>query len=177
MKNTNSVVEVSGLLSVAPISVTEAASAVISYFDAQAEAMTAAHLDGWVRCKFISEVMGKVLKDVAFKSAALDNYDEGYDVAISGVKVAPMEAAVKYDYIGTGDPVIAELYAKMAALKLVIKEREEFLRTVPASGIQVGFTESFVDEETGELKEYNKLYDVHPPVRQSERTLKVTLKK
>ena len=80
-------------------------------------------------------------------------------------------------YLGTGDPVIAELYAKMEALKLEIKEREEFLRTVPASGIQVGFTESFVDEETGELKEYNKLYDVHPPVRQSERILKVTLKK
>lgn len=139
--------------------------------------MTATHLDGWVRCKFISEVMGKVLKDVAFKSAALGNYDEGYDVAFRGIKVTSTETAIKYDYLGTGDPVIAELYAKMEALKLEIKEREEFLRKVPASGIQVGFTESFVDEDTGELREYNKLYDVHPPVRQSERTLRVTLKK
>lgn len=172
----NKVVGVSGMLSVTPVSVTEAANSVLSYFDTQAEATVGAYLNGWVRCKFISEVMSKVLKDVDFKRRALDSYDSGC-TSSDGIKVAAIEAGIRYDYLGTGDPVIVELHAKMEALKLEIKEREEFLRSIPASGIQGCFTEQFIDEQTGELMEYNKLYDVYPPTRQSERTLKVSLKK
>ena len=75
------------------------------------------------------------------------------------------EAGVKYDYSVCGDPEYADMLATRAALDADIKERERYLKSLPARGI----TE--VDEQTGEV------FKIMPPVKSSKTIIKTTFKK
>jgi hypothetical protein len=63
-----------------------------------------------------------------------------------------MESGVKYDY--SSDPIASELMEKL-------KERQEFLKSIPVDGI----TE--VDEETGEVRK------IYRPAKKSTTTFKI----
>jgi len=74
------------------------------------------------------------------------------------------ETGVKYDYSLCGDPVITELLAKQKRIDEQVKERQAFLKTLPAKGMTV------VIEETGEA------VDFFPPAKSSTTSLTVSLK-
>jgi hypothetical protein len=70
----------------------------------------------------------------------------------------------KYDFAHCGDSVIDGLYKEMAELKAKIKEREEFLKSLPPSGLDI------VDSATGEVSTILK------PIKTSTTSIAVTLK-
>lgn len=71
------------------------------------------------------------------------------------------ETGVKYDYTSSGDSKLDEMYATMETLKANIKERENFLKSIPSGGI--------VDPETGEV--------LHRPSKTSKTSVKITFNK
>ena len=74
------------------------------------------------------------------------------------------EVGTKYDFAHCNDSVINDLYTEMADLKAKIKEREEFLKSLPPSGLDI------VDSATGELVTLLK------PIKTSTTSIAVTLK-
>lgn len=73
------------------------------------------------------------------------------------------EVGVKYDFSKCEDRNLEELYAKMEELKATVKQREDFLKTVPQSGMIV------TDQETGDT------YTVYPPAKSSTTSVAVSL--
>lgn len=71
------------------------------------------------------------------------------------------EAGVKYDYSICGDSELKELEAMKAEIEERIKERQNFLKHIPISGV--------ADSVTGEV--------VYPPARFSKTIIKTTFKK
>lgn len=82
-----------------------------------------------------------------------------------GVKFSLAETGNSYDFSNCNDIELAtlEIEAKDAADK--VKERKEFLKTVPVSGLIV------TDKETGET------YEIFPPSKSSKSSFKVALPK
>lgn len=74
------------------------------------------------------------------------------------------EAGATYDYSQCNDPEIKALQALEKSVKADLKIREDFLKTVPAKGLEV------LDKETGEL------ITIYPPAKKSTTTLQTTLK-
>lgn len=72
-----------------------------------------------------------------------------------------IEAGVKYDYSGCNDSALAELEDMKAKIDAQIKERQQMLKCIPASGM--------VSPDTGEV--------VYPPAKSSKTTIKTTFKK
>lgn len=75
------------------------------------------------------------------------------------------EVGTRYDYSTTGDARIAELYALKKALEADIKEREQYLKSLPSSGVQV------IDPDTGEV------VTLYPPVKTSTTWIRTTFAK
>lgn len=71
------------------------------------------------------------------------------------------EAGVKYDYSQCQDYRLEEMYKTLEALKADIKEEEEMLKRLPASGM--------ADPETGAI--------LYPPARSSRTIIQTTFKK
>jgi len=139
---------------------------------------SAMYLNGFVKCKYLAEVFSQVLKDECLRSSALEELDSGAPIMGRAVNITDMEASVCYDYAGTGDPVIADLYAQKAALGAQIKERELMLRKLPASGMEVSVkVGEQVDTSTGEVLNITKSVHVTAPTKQFTRTLRVSLPK
>jgi hypothetical protein len=80
-----------------------------------------------------------------------------------GTKIEEIEAGVKYDFSGCGDPIWAELTAKKNEVADALKSREAFLKLLPGSG------ESILDESTGEVRK------IYPPAKSSTTTFKITV--
>lgn len=74
------------------------------------------------------------------------------------------EVGTKYEWDKTGDTVLAMLEQKKLSAENALKERQEFLKGVPAKGL------SIIDEETGEM------VTVFPPAKSSTTSIAVTLK-
>jgi len=75
------------------------------------------------------------------------------------------ETGTRYDYSTTGDAKIEELYALKKALDADIKEREQYLKSLPSSGVQV------IDPDTGEVA------TLYPPVKTSTTWIRTTFAK
>lgn len=75
------------------------------------------------------------------------------------------ETGTRYDYSTTGDARIAELYELKKALDADIKEREQYLKSLPSSGVQV------VDPDSGEVA------TLYPPVKTSTTWIRTTFTK
>lgn len=71
------------------------------------------------------------------------------------------ETGVKYDYTSSNDSKLDEMYATLEAIKADIKEREAFLKSIPAGGM--------VDPDTGEV--------LHRPSKTSKTSVKITFNK
>lgn len=75
------------------------------------------------------------------------------------------ETGTRYDYSTTGDARIAELYELKKALDADIKEREQYLKSLPSSGVQV------IDPDTGEVS------TLYPPCKTSTTWIRTTFAK
>lgn len=75
------------------------------------------------------------------------------------------ETGTRYDYSTTGDARIAELYELKKALDADIKEREQYLKSLPSSGVSV------IDPDSGEVA------TLYPPVKTSTTWIRTTFAK
>lgn len=83
----------------------------------------------------------------------------------SGAKIEVMEGGTKYHFENCGDAELGLLEQKALSATNAVKERQEFLKKVPQSGLDV------VDPFSGEVCK------VFPPYKTSTSTYKVTLAK
>jgi hypothetical protein len=75
------------------------------------------------------------------------------------------EMGGSYNYEGCNDPELEQLLLKEKEIKAKIKAKEDFLKSLPAQGLQT------LDGETGEI------YMMYPPVKEGSKTTTViTLK-
>lgn len=74
------------------------------------------------------------------------------------------EAGVQYDWSTCNDPVLTDLIQQQERLKQVIKERQDFLKTLPYAGIE------WVNPDDGEV------VTLYPPAKTSTTVLQTTLK-
>lgn len=131
-----------------------------------------------VMLKFVEET-GKQLKELADdngKNTFVDlvreeietNSDDGKTFSTKhGVKFELFEAATKYDYESCGDPVWNRLSKDIELLKMKMKERESFLKSLKEE-----VTMNIMDPDTSEFHENVKLY---PPVKSSTSSYKQTM--
>jgi len=91
----------------------------------------------------------KEYKELLEEEAA--KYGKSFEFGNANFQVR--NGAAKLDYSVCNDPEVARLNNTVAFWAKELKEREEFLKTIPAKGLDV------VDEATGEV------YKIYPPVK------------
>lgn len=111
---------------------------------------------------FIKELRGNkqftdYVRDEIFKN--------GKQLETNSAKIELAETGVKYNFDNCGDVIFEQLSQQLESIEQQLKDRKEFLKTVPASGLQI------LNEQTGEL------HTIYPPSKSSTSTYKITLKK
>lgn len=89
----------------------------------------------YVNLRYLQEVIGKSLEDPRVKALMFERVGKRYDYCDTVTTV--VEGGVRYDYAATGDSVLMGLYKDMSDVKAAIREREQFLKNVPAEGVQL----------------------------------------
>ena len=89
----------------------------------------------------------------------------GKQLETNSAKIELAETGVKYSFDNCGDPIYQQLEQQLQSIEADLKDRKEFLKTVPMSGL------SIMNEQTGEVSM------IYPPSKQSTSTYKITLKK
>lgn len=79
------------------------------------------------------------------------------------MKIELAEVGVKYNFDVCGDPIIKDLQWQLDNLEAKVKERKEFLKTVPLGGMSL-----VMDDE---------IVTVYPPSKSSTSSYKTTIKK
>jgi len=135
-------------------------------------------VDVAVMLKFVEET-GKQLKELTDdngKNTFVDlvreeiekNSDDGKTYNTKhGVKFELYEAATKFDYESCGDPIWNKLNKELELVKMKMKERESFLKSMKESTIM-----NIVDPDTSEFYENVQLF---PPAKSSTSTYKQTM--
>ena len=93
------------------------------------------------------------------------NGEKGKYTSGRGVKFEVAETGSAYDFSKCEDPILVELEAKAKEAADQLKQRKDFLKTVPPSGL------SILNETTGEV------VTIYPPSKSSKSSFKVTLPK
>jgi hypothetical protein len=88
----------------------------------------------------------------------------GGKLELYGASFQKKEAGTKYDYSQTNDHIHKHLTSALENSKKAVKEREDFLKSLPADGQQV------VDEDTGDV------FKIYRPIKSSTTNIAVTLK-
>jgi hypothetical protein len=91
-------------------------------------------------------------------------YGKGGYVTPRGAKFELAEVGYKYDWNACQDPILEQLESEVNSLKDRLKQRQEFLKTVPKEGIDIIF-------DGGEVCR------IYPPIKTSTSSYKVTLPK
>jgi hypothetical protein len=123
----------------------------------------ASALDIHYKLKCMIEIAEATIDDSLFKTAILDEaskYPKKFIFKESEMQIA--EVGVKYDYSQCNDDELNELLAQKTSLETAIKNRQTFLKTIPATGL--------------ELRKNDELVTLFPPTKTSTTTLKTTLK-
>jgi hypothetical protein len=89
----------------------------------------------------------------------------GKQIETQSAKLELAETGVKYNFDNCGDHIYEQLEQQLQSVEADLKDRKEFLKTVPLSGL------SIINEQTGEVS------TIYPPSKQSTSTYKITLKK
>lgn len=89
---------------------------------------------------------------------------EGVKTA-SGTKIECAEVGTKYNYESCGDVKWQLLNHQVYSATNSLKQREEFLKSIPAGGVDV------LDDVSGEV------YHIDPPIKTSTSSYKVTISK
>lgn len=112
---------------------------------------------------FVKEVKeDKKYKDYVREEA--EKYPFGY-VSKSGAKIECAEVGNSYDFSQCNDPYLPSMESQVIKFADKVKERKEFLKAVPVSGLVI------TNEEDGETVK------IYPPTKSSTSSIKVTLAK
>lgn len=112
------------------------------------------------------EIFKEVKGDPRFDTLAKEEIAKhGKAAHLNGHTITTSEAGVEFDFSVCNDPVLDRLEAQFKKAEAELKERKEFLKKVPAKGIES------LDSETGEVT------IIYPPARSSKTVIKITLKK
>lgn len=90
-----------------------------------------------VQLKMAEKTISEILKDDEIDEHFLNEYllyDKDEKVVVNGATLTKSETGVKYDFDGCGDQIYNDLVKEMNDLKEKIKERETYLKTIPAEG-------------------------------------------
>lgn len=119
-----------------------------------------------------SETFSKVemlIKEIKSNKDYIDNLRDEVSkfgkqvITSSGTKIELAEVGVKYDYSNCGDETYKKMLSQFEILETAIKERQDFLKTIPLSGIEVLYDDEIV-----------RLY---PPSKSSTSSIKTTISK
>jgi hypothetical protein len=125
-------------------------------------------LDIHIHLKNMEEICKSVKDDPRYKSEVVDAaYRQigGAKVATyHNAKVEVRELGTKYDYSVCNDRELESLQKMFNSIETQLKERQEFLRKVPASGM------TYVHPEDGDV------YTIYPPAKSSTTGVVVSLK-
>lgn len=114
------------------------------------------HMEAFIKAITTDErYKDKVLSEAEKYGKSFEQFNAAFQVK---------ETGVKYDFTKCEDSEWEQLNSELEALKERIKEREAFLKTIPAKGIEV------LDNETGTVSQ------IFPPFKTSTTTVSVTLK-
>lgn len=123
-------------------------------------------LDFMVKANGLKTALEEALKMQEVKELVAEEIAKyGKTAEIHGAKLTVKETGVKYDFSRCGDPEYNELTARLEELQRKVKERQDFLKHIPASGL----TE--LNEETGEV------VFVTPPARSAGESIVITFAK
>jgi hypothetical protein len=82
----------------------------------------------------------------------------------NGVKLELAEVGTKYDYSQCNDDVLSELEFQLTIIEAKIKERQNFLKTLPVRGMEI-------------IKDGGEVALIFPPSKSSTSSYKTTIKK
>ncbi len=117
---------------------------------------------------FIEKVKEEAAADPEWRDmirAEVAKYGKDAWVTPRGVKFEAAEVGTKYDFSKCNDPELLELEEIARKANDALKERKEFLKTIPAAGIVV------VADETGAVDR------IYPPSKSSTSSYKISLPK
>lgn len=122
-------------------------------------------LDIHYQVKAMEDFIKVLTGNTRYKDYVLtEGMKHGKSFEFNGSKMEIKETGVKYDYSKCGDPAWDGFESLLSEIKETQKEREKFLKSVPAEGIEI------VNNETGEV------IKVYPPSKTSTTSIAVTLK-
>lgn len=132
------------------------------------EAMDAGELnplDIHYQVKAMEDFIKVLTGNTRYKDYVLtEGMKHGKSFEFNGSKMEIKETGVKYDYSNCGDQEWSAIEVEINRRKELQKEREKFLKSVPAEGVEI------VNNETGEV------IKVYPPFKTSTTSIAVTLK-
>lgn len=82
----------------------------------------------------------------------------------SGTRIELAEVGVKYDYVFCEDDILNDMIIQREALDERIKERQDFLKRLPAEGIDI-------------ISEHGEVKRIYPPSKSSTSSVKCTISK
>jgi hypothetical protein len=88
----------------------------------------------------------------------------GAHTTSSGTRIELAEVGTKYDYVFCEDDILNDMVISRLALDEQIKERQEFLKHLPAEGIEV-------------ISQYGEIKRIYPPSKSSTSSIKCTISK
>ena len=116
-----------------------------------------------LQVKCLEDLIKQITSNPDYKELTIDEaYKYGKTFEQYNAKFEIKEMGVKYDFTNCGDPIMTDLLEQQATLDAQIKERQKFLKSVPAEGLQ-----TLIEDEVVTL---------YPPVKTSTTTISVNLK-
>jgi hypothetical protein len=82
----------------------------------------------------------------------------------SGTKIELAEVGIKYNYDNCNDSALQELYDQESSIKELVKQREDFLKTIPINGMDI-------------ITEHGEVVHIYPPTKTSTSSIKTTIAK
>jgi hypothetical protein len=125
-------------------------------------------LDIHIHLRNMEEICKNIKDDPRYKSEVLDSAGKQLSGAKSttyhNAKVEVRELGVRYDYSVCNDRELQSLQMLFNSIEAQLKERQEFLKKIPASGM------TYVHPEDGDV------YEIYPPAKTSTTGVVVSLK-
>ena len=93
----------------------------------------------------------------------LSKYGKGVTTQ-SGTKIELAEVGTKYNFENCNDEILNTLNDKLEAIEILIKERKDFLKTLPSAGMDIITTDG-------------EVVKIYPPYKTSTSSFKTTISK
>jgi hypothetical protein len=116
-----------------------------------------------LQVKCLEDIIKQITSNAAYKDFLLTEASKyGKTFEHHNAKFEIKEMGVKYDFTACGDPIMNNLLSRQAELDTAIKERQTFLKGIPAQGMETLFEDELVT--------------LYPPTKTSTTSISVNLK-